>query len=510
MFHDFRHPDAPEEINSELCIVGGGAAGITLALALADRGIDVCLLESGGLLEDPRTQALYEGEQAGLENANPLGCRLRYFGGTTNRWQGWCGELGVQDFAAREWVAHSGWPIDRGAIESYYPRAAALCELGPTTSIDEPLLASFDPSKLTQRIWRFSPPTRFGSVYQDPIESSPNVSVWLNCNVVAITTDPRANTVAALDLATLDGKRGRVRAGAFVLACGGMENTRLLLLGNGTTSFGNRSGALGRFFTQHIEAVAARVTGSDLSALAEAFELRRGDGIRAHVAISPELQAQRQLLSTAFTFGDPGRDYSPGYRASREIFHALAAGRWPDDLSQKISTVAGDLDGLAEDVFVTRRQVPQQLNLNVYSEQSPNADSRLTLSARRDAFGVPLLCIDWRLTPRDRHSIASATLVVAEELGRLQLGRVQLADWLADESAPWPQPLWSGCHHMGTTRMSAHPDDGVVDADCRVHGLDNLYVASSSVFPTGGYVPPTLSIIALALRLSDHLVQRYG
>ncbi len=512
MFVDFRQPDAPTTIRCDICIVGAGAAGITLAIALADSGLDVYVLESGGLEPDDAIESLDDGESAGMENASPLGCRARYFGGSTNRWQGWCAPLAPADFAQRPWIPHSGWPIGRSDLDPYYPRAWALCEVQPdgeSQALDA--MPNFDPETVTVGFWHYSPPTRFGSVYRRQLADAPRVSVLLHCNVVKIETDANATEVRHLKVAALNGRSGSITANAYVLACGGMENTRLLLLADDVerAGLGNRSGTLGRFFTQHIEVAAAQVHSSDAQRLLDLFGRHSSSTVRAHLTTAPEVQRSQGLLNTGFSFENP-EQYSSGYRALRDLWQQLSAGDWPDDFAEKVVSVSSDLDSVVEDVLVTRRRAPPYLTLGVYSEQTPNPDSRIGLSDTRDPLGLRRVRVDWQLCAADRRSMALSTRKLAEELGRMKMGRVKLEDWLVDDSLPWPQPLWAGCHHMGTTRMSHDQDSGVVNSDCRLHQVDNLYVAGSSVFPTGGYVPPTLTIIALALRLADHLHQRYA
>ncbi len=512
MLIDFRSPEVATEIRCDICIVGAGAAGITLALALADSGLDVRVIESGGLEPDDATQALYDGESAGMENASPIGCRVRYFGGTTSRWQGWCAPLRDIDFTERSWVAHSGWPISKSDLDPYYARAWPLCEVTPEGEPEtRAALPTFDPAKVDIGFWHCSPPTRFGNTYRERLEHAEHVSVMLNCNAIAIETDSHAASVRQLRVAALNGKTGTVAAQAFVLACGGMENTRLLLQTDEIDSagLGNRSGTLGRFFTQHIEVVGAQVQATDSMQLKKAFEQHQSDAVRAHLATSSQVQQSQHLLNTGFSFGSP-QQYSAAYWALRSMWRDIASGQWPDEFGEKVHSVATDIDSVVEDVFVTRRRAPPYLNLGVYGEQTPNPDSRIGLATATDPFGKRRIRVDWRLSAADRQSIRQSTQIVAEELGRMRIGRVKLADWLSTDDAPWPQPIWGGCHHMGTTRMSHDAKTGVVNADCRLHDVDNLYIAGSSVFPTGGYVPPTLTLIALALRLSDHLTQRHA
>lgn len=516
MFIDYNESDAPADLRADLCIVGAGAAGITLASALAHSGMNVCVIESGGLSLAQEIQSLYDGNSVGMGSASPSACRLRYFGGTTNHWQGWCAPLQEIDFQTRSWVPQSGWPLSRADLDPYYEHARRLCQIGPV----EGELASvgplprFDPDKFDINFWHFSPPTRFGSVYRESLAKAARVSVVLHCNVYKIETNATATAVRALRVRTLTGeKKGTILADNYILACGGMENTRMLLLTNEVDRAGlaNRCGLLGKYFTQHIEAVVGRIASADAAGIAETFGQRSfADGlIRAHPALSAKAQQAGGLLNAGFAI-NAENNYSAGYKTLMHLRMDLTSARWPGELGSKLWSVVTDLDALAGDLYRRSLGQVESLTLDIKAEQAPNSASTLSLDSSRDAFGLPRLRVDWRLSPLDKRSIAAATQKVAAELGRLKLGRLKLEPWMYTASPSWPDRLWGGCHHMGTTRMSHEASMGIVDPNCRVHGIANLYVAGSSVFPTGGYVPPTLTIVALALRLADYLKSQYA
>ena len=511
---DYADPDVAATIRGDVCIVGAGAAGITLACALVDSGLDIVLLESGGFDPEPTTQNLYEGESTGQEIASPLLCRLRYFGGTTNHWQGWCAPLSSQDFAQRGWIPDSGWPITREELDPFYEAARKWCEIGPAVDPETVgALPAFNQERLVVNTWQYSPPTHFGQVYRERLLQAKRVQVYLHCNVTRIITDANAHNVTRLEVATLDGKRGSVDAGTWVLACGGMENTRMLLLTSDVepAGLGNRSGTLGRFFMQHIEAAGARVASAEAGALAALFQRRAhaGGEICLHPAMSGAAQSSERLLGTGFSIM-AGGEPSAGMRALRGLWHDTIEGRWPDAAGDRVIGVLSDLDGLAGDLYRRARGEVDRLDIGVHAEQSPNPASRIELGSARDALGLPQVRVDWRPGPFDRQSIDRSMVVLAAELARLGLGRLQLEPWLREAVPRWPERLWSGCHHMGTTRMSADPTTGIVDVNVRLHTVGNLYIAGSSVFPTGGYVPPTLTIVALALRLAKHLKELHA
>jgi choline dehydrogenase-like flavoprotein len=519
MFTDFRESVAPAQIDCDLCIVGAGAAGISMALRRADSRLRVCVIESGGFDPDPAVQALYDGESVGNQLADPLRCRLRYFGGTTNHWQGWCAPLDARDFEARSWVPHSGWPISKQDLDPYYEAAQKIVELGayryeagqlPAEDRDIPKL---DAQKVRVRYWQYSAPTRFGTRYREDLRRAANIEVVLHANTVKIETDATASRVEAIRVRTLTGRAGRVRARYFVLACGAMENTRLLLQTRDVSpnGLGNGSDALGRYFLQHPERLVAQVVTDAPGPLVRAFNRRQSEvgAIRAHLTCSAQVQEQFRLLNAGFDIF-VRKDFGAGYAALRDVRDDIEHLEWPSSLDKKLWAVLTDLRGTAGDLYKSARGEVSSLDLIAHAEQTPNPESRLTLTNECDVLGMPKLKVDWRLTSDDKRSMLESTLRVGEELARLNLGRIKIEEWLLAGEDVWPNPIWSGCHHMGTTRMSSDPALGVVDRDCRVHGVTNLYVAGSSVFPTGGYVTPTFTIVALALRMADHIKGNIG
>ena len=257
---------------------------------------------------------------------------------------------------------------------------------------------------------------------------------------------------------------------------------------------------------QHIEGYVANILVTDPDLLAKFSRHMNHDvNIRAELALSVQAQEKYGILSSGFTIHRMIRD-GAGYKALRKIWQDLKHGHWPEKFSDRLWSVMADLGSIEEAILSKEKSYAR---LYIRAEQLPNRDSRISLSDKLDVFGLPKIKVDWQLTDFDKHSIIESTYRIAEEFGRLNLGRVKLEDWVTQEDNTWPQPLWGGCHHIGTTRMSDDLKLGIVDTNCRVHTVGNLYIAGSSVFPTAGYVPPTLTIVALALRLSDHLKKQF-
>lgn len=455
---------------TDVCIVGAGAAGITIAKAFKNSRIEVMLLESGGLEYEHETQSLYEGEITGLPYRPLTAARLRYFGGTTGHWSGWCAPLDPIDFAQRDWIPHSGWPISYGDLEPWYRRAQDICQLGPfeyQAEYWEEKSAlrrlQLSPDTVSTKILQFSPPTRFGSVYRQEITDSANISLCTHANITNIQTNATASHVTGIEASTLGHKKIAVRAKQYVLAMGGMENPRVLLLSNDVIpqGLGNQNGLVGRYFMEH-----------------------------------PAIETSSMMLSdertVEFHFYRDERSFLPLFGITPAAQKAKQIGNYSSILwSRKV--MEGSRGGT---IFPMDARI----------EQVPNPNSRITLDAdKKDALGQPKIRFHWQLSEFDKRTIRVAEQLIANQLGRLQIGRLQMPDWLVAEDNAWPSVLRGPCHHMGTTRMSVSPKAGVVNADCRVHGIDNLYIAGSSVFPTAGTANPTMTIVALASRLASHL-----
>jgi len=525
MRQDARELDDGQVLECDLCIVGGGAAGITIARAFAGAKLEVCLLESGGLEYEEEIQNLYRGANVGLPYFDLDICRLRFFGGSTNHWAGRCRPLDELDFEHRPWVPLSGWPFGKAELDPYYREAQKICQLGAYDYTPEPWLnpgqevLPFDPAKVVSRVWQFSPPTQFGEVYRGELESADNILLLLHASVVDIAANEAGAEVQGLQVATLAGKRLSVRARAYVLACGGLENPRLLLASSRQVNvgLGNQRDMVGRCFMEHPHVNAARALVVDPAVLS-LYTRGQGGGEAQGIEVtgclnqSPERQRAGQLLNfdglfTADNIGDSG------YAALRRMWKAAEQRRWPADLAGDLWQALIDIDDTAAGLlgrFGVREYRADEASFLMWcsAEQAPNPDSRVRLGDELDALSVPRIALDWRLTELDKRSLLGGHQAVAEELGRTGLGRLQIEEWLSADITSWAPELEGGHHHMGTTRMSEDPSQGVVDPSSRVHGIANLYVAGSSVFPTCGSANPTLTIVALALRLADELHDR--
>lgn len=519
---DTRELEPDSIIRADLCIVGGGAAGITIARELAGGPLDVVLLESGGLEADAGAHSMNEGEVSGeplLAHHTPVSLdqvRMRLLGGTTNHWAGFCRPLEPIDFETRDYLEVSGWPLTPEDLQPYWDRAVDVIQLASHSFDLETWQRDFgappamvDTDSVATTLFQIHFPFPY-SKYLPELESAPNIEVYLHANVTRLNAAGEADRIDSVTVETLTGNHVTVEADTFVVAAGGIENPRLLLASNDvrTDGIGNQNGLVGRYFTEHLQVLAGFAV---LAAPAEDWQLYADVPVgdvsakgaltltRQTVVENQMLGMEAQVLVAEPIPGSP--EYANGLRTD-DVQALVQALEVPDGMSTAY--------------------------VQVLAEQELNRDSRVTLSDGADPFGQPRARVDWRHTDLDRTSILAGLRIMGTELGRLGAGRLQITPGGFDPSAvPTAEggllsaykvsvddinledfPLGIGFHHMCTTRMDDDPERGVVDSDCRVHDVGNLYIAGSSVFSTGGVATPTFNITALALRLADHLSAR--
>jgi len=535
MFIDTRRVEENTVVLTSVCIVGAGVAGITLALELDKHGVDVCLLESGGFEPDSDTRDLYRGETIGLPYRFSDGCRSRYLGGSSNCWGGWCRPLDPWDFEKREWIAYSGWPFGWHDIAPYYARTHALLKLGPHNFDPEfweaaigrndvrriPLVTG----KVRDTVSQFSPPARFGKLYKKELQQSERVRVFLYANAVDIETDPAARTVARIRVMTLSQRTIHVQAKQFVLATGGIENARLLLASNKVQAagLGNRNDLVGRFFMDHPRLMSGNIRFSRPWARNKLHDIKyhyhnsavsaHGTRIASQFALVPEVLKEERLLNARVWFSSIF--YGEGTAGAQALYRCKQAALQKEQpgwkLHQDVATMMTEpVNTLAYGftrVFQPRSFI-KNVKFQAIVEPVPDPDSRVTLSnSQWDSLGMNRVKVDWRLGEQVKRTFDRTLTMLAEELRQSGVAEVTLDAPL--EGKAWPATLekegtW---HHMGTTRMHDSPQRGVVDRHCKVHEMTNLYIAGSSVFPTAGANFPTITIVALTLRLAEHLIK---
>lgn len=562
MIEDARGIPEGSELRAAVCIIGGGAAGITIARALAARRVPSLVLEAGGLAYEPREQALYRGENVGLPYFPLDVARLRYLGGSTNHYGGVCRPFEPEDFERKPWIPGSGWPITRAELDPYYEQAREILglrsgsfDLETWAGRDEHRPLDLPANLIVSRVAQVVDKERrsLGRAFLDELRRSREITVLLHANVLEIETDLDARRATRVQVAVLGGSRFRAAARVFVLAAGGLENVRLLLASNSRRprGLGNDHDLVGRYFTEHPRCDAAVIVPAKPTLDVRFYDIHeaRGSELEGYLAVPRSVQRRDELVDVQLKLrGMPVEAFaeaeeSADVDAARDVADAVLEGELPE--GSDLSRVVGDLMSwqrftqpgvllpvpypelvgrVVHGSAVARRElVPRVLGdiagkayaaisgsvplasviVTARIEPAPNRDSRVTLGDERDELGMPRLRLDWRLSRLDRESVGRALDLLAAALGARRIGRARrLFD---PDGGDWPGDLAGGWHHMGTTRMSDDSKMGVVDRNCRVHGVENLYVAGSSVFPTGGSGTPTLTLVALALRLAAHL-----
>jgi len=545
MIIDARTLSDNETIETDVCIVGAGTAGITLAKEFIGQKFSVCLLESGGLKPDKETQALYRGENVGQPYFPLETARARYFGGSSNRWQIVIGEnsLGARmrpldeiDFEERESIPYSGWPFDKSCLDPFYARAQSICGIDPLTydvldwrdSKKSPPLP-FLGGRVKTVIFKIGSRNPFIDDYPQQVIRSANIATYLYANVVEIETDEWAQIVTRLRVACLHGTKFWVSAKLFVLALGGLETPRLLLLSDKkrNAGLGNENDLVGRFFMEHLHwwsgyYVPPNPDMFSLTRLYNNIHMVNKVPIIGKLALSEEVLRHEKLLnysvqflprvvlkSSLYPFFYPSTS-SKGVASCKRLISAICRGDIPDNFTLHARNVISGIDNIAMAFYSKiRRKVVKNLNrkrvkvfqLAHMTEQVPNPNSRVILGEDCNSLGQRIIQLKWKLSSIDMLSAIRAQEIIDEELRRAGLGRL----YIQMKGETPPRYLSGGWHHMGTTRMHLDPQKGVVDENCKVHGISNLFVAGPSVFPTGGYANPVLTIVALTVRLSDHV-----
>ncbi len=540
-------PTQDDSLEAAVCIVGAGAAGITLACELDGLNARVVLLEGGGFKTDRGLTDDFRGV-ATAPHPDPTQYRRAAFGGTTSLWGGRCVPFDPIDFERRDYIAHSGWPIPYAEFARHYPRALKYCDagsfdftVGGSLSSRVPTIADFDGAGviLTDGIERYSLPTDFGKRYRQRIERSDNVVALLNSRCVRLIKRSGVDRIEAAEFVDQSGRRRRVRATTFVLAGGGIEVPRLLLSSDPEGSgLGNRNDLLGRFYSCHFENTCGRVMPNG-AAVAFNFE-KTNDGVycRRQLRFSAPAQREHRLLNTAFRLHFPAyfdaahgssvmsmiylakSSLLPEYRA---ILHHNLLDTSPSGTLPHLRNVMAGLPQLCKFAFewvfrirLAQRKLPYTLVANADGtyplefncEQTPLESNRVTLGEDTDRHGLRRVHVAWRISKADVEAALRAFLVLRAVMSRSGVCRLEYDEEKLHEQISRSAPL--GGHHIGTARMGGTEREGVVDTNCAVFGLPNLYVASSAAFPTSGSANPTLSIVALSVRLAAHLKAAIG
>jgi choline dehydrogenase-like flavoprotein len=515
-FLDARQRDSATGLQADICIVGAGAAGITLARYLASFQMDVLLLESGGMEMEGQTQSLYKMEKRGIDYFDMAACRLRYFGGSTNHWAGFCQIPSPLLYAGRPDLGIPPWPIGARELDPYISRAAADLgfQMAGFSAEFQARAAGIDPSELPDRrstdlatqVYQLTTRARQGKIWKDHFAQLKHLRVMLHANVTRIHLNPAGTHVDSLTVRALGQTPFTVRAKRFVLAAHAVENARLLLDSNDVmpTGIGNQHGHVGRYFMEHPKLISGRFIPN--SRFLSIYNGGNAHEVMHNINLGLSLgTSKREGILDYYCRFLPAVKFE---RAQDAAHHLMYDAFWkPADIKalNALGRIVGDIPSTFR-YLQSRWQGPPKVapvfDLDHRIEQAPNPDSRITLSTERDALGCRKAILNWSFTDLDFKTFAVGQRILIQELTRLDMGRA-IAPPLTPEGI---RRLAKGLnHHIGTARMSARPQDGVVDTNLKVHGLDNLYVAGSAIFPTGGHRVPTMIIVSFAIRLAEHL-----
>lgn len=555
MILDGNLAQTPGTLSAQVVIVGSGAAGLALALRLEEQGIDTLVVEAGGDKVDATAQDLYRAASVAPESHGPTHLyRRRALGGTTAIWGGRCIPFDPIDFEKRDWIAHSGWPISYEDVAAYYGPALTLCQAGApdftaqgsfTTQRGPMVEGVSSPDVILDRIERFSNPAHFGKLYRERLERSSKVTVLINANVTDIVTDPDGNAAQGVDIvASKSGRKLRANGQRIVIAAGGIEAPRLLLAARGAKAcgLGNERDLVGRFYQAHIEGEVGELVFHAAPRDVLLDYQRTADGIycRRYIWLSPEAQRREKtgaligrphhpkivdpahrnpILSAMYLVKDLivseyARKMTSTEQAAKARFGGRAYALYAEHLRNIVlgspQLAAFSYKWVTQRILATRklpsvvlRDPRNRYALDFNAEQSPNADSRITLGAERDRLGMQRPVIDWRTREEDYAMIARGLRTIQRAFSGSASVEYQLDDasFLEDVAAC----TRIGGHHIGTVRMAEDPSQGVVNGDGETFGTRGLYVCGAATFPTSGFANPTMMIVALALRMGDHL-----
>ena len=515
-----------EPLRYDLCIVGAGAAGITLALELEGTGLRVCLLEAGGPGYEAETQRLLEGEVVGQPYPMLRDTLVGALGGSTIVWAGWCRPLEALDLERRDWCGAAGWPFGLDELRPWYARAHEICGLAAFEYAPErwahvlgpPGMLPDDPA-FANEIFHVQIQD-FGRRYRERLERSTAIDLLLHAPVTRLRLEGSACT--AVEIRTLGGADLAIRADRFVLAAGGIENPRLLLVSAADPAGapGNAGGLVGRYFADHAFVDPGTLVLREPASLGfyHGHSVDSAPGaasVRGALSLRREVVERERLMNAAWWF-------HPRYEAHRVFAteevkaflqlwnkfqrRGVPGAVWP--YARQAARAPHRVAAAMARKLLVRQGAARRWRMRASFEIAFRHDNRVTLSDARDRLGRPKVRIDWQVAESDIENMRRVTQLFDQAVRQAGVGHLERA--FPDDSAAWRRTLEAGKHHMGTTRMHAASRHGVVDEHGRVHGTTNLFVTGSSVFPSGGYANPTLTIVALAARLGDHLKRAAG
>ncbi len=515
------HEFAKESVlRADVCIIGSGAAGITLAREFLGTKYSIILLEAGGNRREEPSQDPYRSLVTGLQHGGIHQGRVRTVGGATTLWAGQALPLFDTDFAKRDWVPYSGWPIDRNTLDPFYRRAEDVMQIPHVTNDERSWPAEVRVTYSPDFVGYFSQFTStpsFAQKYREALVGAPNIQLITHANVTALEANAQASSLDQVEVHSLGGHRLHVRARFFIVCGGGIESARLLLASTSVerNGIGNARDVVGRFFQDH-PGIAFRVQPLNKKRFDAAYNSARKKHVRYSIKIvaSPVLQQRERMLHIGGEICYPSSDDNP-VTAAKDVLKIMRLPQRYRELPHALARVIRRPHSVVAALyrFYAHGTPPSVGSTTPYvgigGEQQPNPESRVTLGEEVDVLGMRRSALHWRLTESDSRSMISYIQALAGEWQRLGIAAVDphQLQLLGREKGDHGGYVDAN-HHMGTTRMGTDLATSVVDANCQVHGYDNLYIGSSSVFPTGGFSNPTLTVLALCLRIGDRVKEQ--
>jgi len=505
----------------DLCIVGAGPAGITLAIEMASAGTRICLLDAGDEHYSIESQELYKPQYKAEFYEDTTFNRLRMLGGSSNHWENNTSEFMPNDFLKKDWIPNSGWPISYEDVGPFYIRAAIYCQ----TDTDE-----YDSQKWHERLNRTDPlinvegmitgigkaslpPTRFYDVHKSKLHSLRNITVVKNANIIDVTANMDISKITSATFSNYKNVRFEIDASKFVLAMGGIENARMLLIFNEKydNKLGNSNQLVGRYFMDHPLLRAAKLysnTDKDMGLLTEQKVVGRKVILGFMQHTDESILANKLINLRMPIFKASSLQLSDGIESMHVLKEAISQGDLPENILKHLLNTIKDADEINESIIRKLFNTKVLSYVDEFEEQLPHFDNRIALGYEKDRFGLKKHTVHWRFHDEDFALAWESLKSVASQLAMNNVGRLRIMEEFQQRLQN--EKLYVSHHHMGTTRMAENATEGVVDSNCKVFNTANLYVAGSSVFTTGSHVPPTLTLVALSIRLANHFKAEKG
>lgn len=519
MLSDLDKIDDDIACQGDVCVVGGGAVGLVVAVQLSRMGKRVILLEGGGVGLEERSQALHRVITAGHPSMLEDFGRYRVLGGTTTFWGGQVVPLDQTAFEDRDWVTDAKWGLTNEDLDPYHLKAYEIIGLKNVELDDQKIWRKLgvEPDlgpDLGMLLSRWVPKRNFARVFKKEIDGPGNLDVFVHANVTGFSLDEDGRRISGVKARSFSGKQITVNAKSVVLACGTIEIARLLLQpsGDGAPYPWQDNPWIGQGFIDHIDSLAGTVKILDKGVFHKMFDSIVINTFRYFPRIRLNVDAQRKhkTLDIAAHFKFDSITFQHLINIKMFLW-SIIDGRMPDNIWRlpiHVMAVMKIAFPIAFRYLMDHRLYKPAggtVYLQLTSEQIPNPASCVRLVDEKDELGMRRVEVDWRFDGREIRTFAMFSRLIRDTLRDRGIAEITLDPDLENESQAYFEKVFDGNHHMSTARIGNSAAEGVVDSNLRVHGTENLYVTGAAVFPASGFANSTLTAVALGLRLCDHL-----